>query len=88
MLGFSWTRSFTGSPDAERHVTRGALTKRSSPDVTQTEISRLCNISLTDPSCASSADAGGKTLGTAAAANPMAEILRKFLREIRFIRAS
>jgi len=42
----------------------------------------LANISLVEAGFAASADAGETTSGTAAAANPRADISRKFLREI------
>src|SRR5580692_3219411 len=73
-------------PAARRHVACGAATKRSSPDVTQTEISPLFNAELAEADCASLENAGGTASGTATAANPRADISRKFLREIWFIR--
>jgi len=67
-------------------VVRGAVAKRSLPDVSQMEISVLLfDCPLPDATFDVAAAAGRTTSGTTAVANPRAEIPRKLLREVCFV---
>jgi len=69
-----------GGDDAGRQAALGAAAKRSSPDVTQTEISGLAfELSFGAQSLQLRAD---ELAGTTAAASPKAESSRKLLREV------
>jgi len=70
-----------GGDDAGRQAALGAAAKRSSPDVTQTEISGLA-FELSFGGSVSATAGQTSSPGTTAAASPKAESSRKLLREV------
>src|SRR6202166_1951568 len=86
MPGFRWSGSAAGVLAAGRQTALGAEAKRSSPPVSQMEISGLrFDSALRDGTFAVAAAAGRITSGTTAAANPKAESSIKLLREVWFV---
>src|SRR5580704_15242952 len=83
MAGFSRIESAPGVPRAGPHLARGAEAKRSSPDVTQMEIS-VSLLTIWLPGLVTASLGSSAALETVAAASPRTDISRKSRREVLF----